>query len=130
MRLVTGLISALMLVNTDTRAENLALQAMLERKDMTSILVINQHGVANNGTISQAGYANTLSLLQIGIANDAEIEQNGTGNKISVQQLGDENRLQLLQHGTDNQIDITQHGNTSFSIEQIGQGEILSVTQY
>lgn len=111
-------------------ADNLALEALLQRRAMANLVVIQQQGQQHFAQVSQEGDANIVQLLQLGSANSAMLWQEGDNNQVTLTQRGSANQAVIIQRGNDNHIELTQLGQARFSIEQQGQGASLSVIQY
>ena len=106
-----------------------------------SRLVITQYGIFNKASVIQSGAGNQIRLNQTGAYNQSAVAQYGANNNVDLIQMGSNNMVNINQLGVDNQIDIaqdgmqntiniTQNGSQSFSLQQIGDGAVVNITQY
>jgi minor curlin subunit len=107
-----------------------SLAAMLERQNLANLAQIQQRGQHNQLSLQQQHDENIALVWQFGIDNQADVLQSGLGNALILQQKGDENLATIIQRGHHNFLQLEQQGRASFSIEQIGDGGAVSVTQY
>ncbi len=109
---------------------SLSLAALLERQNLANLAQIQQQGQHNELSLQQQQDANMALIWQLGLNNQAHLQQTGQGNALLLLQKGDDNLATILQRGNHNFLQLEQQGSASFSIEQIGDGAAVSVTQY
>lgn len=107
-----------------------ALAALLERQQMANIAQIQQRGQHNSLSLQQQHDENIALVWQFGSDNQAELLQSGQGNALLLEQKGEANLATIIQRGDRNFLQLEQRGRANFSIEQIGDGGAVSVTQY
>ena len=108
----------------------ITLQALLENNNRGDMINIIQLGMLNQASILQDGELNHASVLQLGDNNQAHIAQYGVNNEIELLQAGEQNNASIIQTGNDNQAQLSQLGSANFSIEQIGDGAAITITEY
>lgn len=106
------------------------LAALLERQQLANLAQIQQQGQHNQLSLQQQQDNNVALIWQFGLDNEADLSQTGQGNTLILRQQGDANLANIFQRGNHNFLQLEQQGHTSFSIEQIGDGGVVSVTQY
>lgn len=106
------------------------LQSLLENSGRENLIELMQLGSLNQAYISQTGAMNTVLLEQAGVNNTAEIIQLGTNNEVDLLQSGADNQASITQVGDGNLVELNQLGNADFSIEQIADDSVISITQY
>lgn len=95
------------------------------------IISINQYGIHNQAIVNQKGTGlNSIKLVQRGINNSASLLQDGVNNQINLEQQGLGNQAEIVQEGSDNIVNLLQAGERQFVVHQIGDGLVVSVTQY
>lgn len=106
------------------------LAALLERNNLANLAHLQQQGQHNQLSLQQQQDNNIALVWQFGLDNQADMTQSGQGNTLILQQRGDANLATILQRGNHNFLQLEQQGHSQFSIEQIGDGGAVSVTQY
>jgi minor curlin subunit len=109
---------------------SVTLSALLERQNLANLAHIQQQGQHNQLNLQQQQDANMALIWQFGLNNQADLLQTGQGNALLLLQKGDDNHAIILQRGNHNFLQLEQQGSANFSIEQIGDGGAVSVTQY
>ncbi len=106
------------------------LQTLLESNGRDNLIELFQIGVQNQVIATQAGEHNQLMLTQLGVGNEATVTQLGFNNEVELLQAGNHNSAEVTQIGDNNLVQLSQLGSANFSIQQIGDGASIAVTQY
>ncbi len=93
-----------------------------------NIAQIDQSGANNQAYVTQTGDLNRARVVQFDSDNQVTITQTGIGNSIDVSQSGSGNVLNGLQRGDGNVATITQAGDTSITFAEIGNNNILNIS--
>ena len=94
-----------------------------------NIAHVDQSGATNVAYVTQTGDLNRARVVQSDSDNLATITQTGIGNSIDVLQSGMGNQLNGLQQGDGNVATITQSGNSHITFAEIGNNNILNISQ-
>ena len=93
-----------------------------------NIAHVDQSGSTNLAYVTQIGDLNRARVVQSDSDNLVTITQHGIGNSIDVMQSGMGNQLSALQLGDGNVATITQTGGTSITFAEIGNNNILNIS--
>ena len=93
-----------------------------------NIAQIDQEGATNAAYVTQIGDLNRARVMQYDADNLVTITQEGIGNSIDVSQTGFGNVLSGLQRGEGNVATITQTGDSSITFFEIGNNNILNIS--
>ncbi len=93
-----------------------------------NIAQIDQEGGTNAAYVTQIGDLNRARVMQYDTDNLVTITQEGIGNSIDVSQTGFGNVLSGLQRGEGNVATITQTGDSSITFSEIGNNNILNIS--
>ncbi len=108
--------------------DHLALIDQTNDGGIGNIAQVDQEGATNAAYVTQIGDLNRARVVQYDSDNMVTITQEGIGNSIDVSQTGYGNVLNGLQRGDGNVANITQSGDSSITFFEIGNNNILNIS--
>ncbi|QYJ74709.1 curlin [Shewanella sp. FJAT-52076] len=114
----------------DEMSLSVPLQTLLESSGRDNLIDLFQMGEQNEAMVAQLGDFNNLIVTQIGVSNQTLVFQQGSDNEVDLFQAGYHNSAEVTQIGDNNLVQIKQLGSANFSIQQLGNGASIAVTQY